>query len=371
MVYGQAYVEGCTEMPGEPCTGLIAELGYGTGVDTTSFTWIDAVYNTSFTPEPGSENNDEFQASLTVSVAGTYSYAYRFSMDGTEWLLCDLDGSDNGFQPDQLGSLEVGTTVRTIDRCNLEWPAATTTVATVPTEPIYGRVHVAGCTDAGSFCTGVLAQVGHGDPSVDPSTSPSSYTWADASYNAGHTSDDDDEYSAAVTPAADGTFAYAYRFSGDAGESWTYCDLDGSTGGFQVDQMGDLTVGTKTIGWCNLQYPPSTTTSAGTPTEEIYGRVYCAGCTDGAAYCGGILAEVGFGTSTDPSAFSYTRASYNPGHTTDDNDEYSSTLTPTSSGAYSYAYRFSGDAGASWTYCDTTGSSDGYDPADAGSLTVP
>ena len=39
-----------------------------------------------------------------------------------------------------------------------------------------------------------------------------------------------------------GQFSLAYRFSVDAGQSWTVCDLDGNQNGYQLAQAGSLTV---------------------------------------------------------------------------------------------------------------------------------
>lgn len=380
MIYGQAYVEGCTETEGEPCMGLAGQVGHGPvdtdpSVDPSVYTWTDTAYNADFTPAPGDENNDEFQSTLAVDTAGTYAYAFRFSMNAGSWLYCDLDGSDSGVSTDQLGTLTVeDVTEVTIGWCNLQHPASTETVATVATEPIYGRVWVEGCTDGAARCATVTAQVGWGDGSVDPSADPSAYSWTDAAYNPEHTDDDNDEFVAPVTPDADGTYSYTYRLSGDLGVTWTYCDLDGNdttAGGFSTGQMGTVTVSDHAIGWCNLQSPDTITTTAGTSSDPVYGRVYVASCTDGAEYCGGVLAQVGYGApGEDPSTFDWISAEYNPGHTVDDNDEYSSTLSPATAGTYEYAYRFSGDGGETWTYCDTTGSSDGYASSDAGVLTA-
>ena len=87
----------------------------------------------------------------------------------------------------------------------------------------------------------------------------------------------------------------------------------------------------------------------------------------------GILAEVGYGADgSDPSAGGWTwvGATYN----TDimmNNDEYQGALIVPSPGIYDYAFRYSGDGGITWLYCDLgAGSSDGYNPADAGQLTV-
>lgn len=130
-------------------------------------------------------------------------------------------------------------TDRPIGWCNLQYPTATGTAAGVPTESIYGRVWVEGCTDGAAMCGGILGAAGMGSPGSDPS----SFVWsADASYNPGHTADDNDEYQVSFAPPSAGTFEYAYRFSGDGGDTWTYCDLDGSTDGYDTADAGVLTV---------------------------------------------------------------------------------------------------------------------------------
>jgi hypothetical protein len=53
------------------------------------------------------------------------------------------------------------------------------------------------------------------------------------------------------------------------------------------------------------------------------------------------------------------------------NDEYQADLVVPAPGDYDYAYRFSGDFGATFTHCDgdLPGNTNGYDPAQAGQLT--
>ena len=129
--------------------------------------------------------------------------------------------------------------------CQIQFPSSLT-IESGESANIYGRVYVDGCTDGGAECVGVQAEAGFGDPSVDPSASPSSYTWASASYNAGHTSDNNDEYDASITAPAVGSYAYGYRFSVDSGATWTYCDLNGGNdvgnGGISVAELGPMDV---------------------------------------------------------------------------------------------------------------------------------
>ncbi len=261
--------------------------------------------------------------------------------------------------------------------CTVQHPAATTTETDTATEEIFGRVFAENCTEGDARCEEVNAEIGWGDAAVDPSASPDDWSWQNAEYNADHTSDDNDEYTATITPDAAGSFGYAFRFSVEGGD-WTYCDLDGSDNGFDTEQAGELTVEdapSVSIDWCNLQYPESTTTTAGEETEMIFGRVYSQDCTGPDAQCEGISAELGVGpTDADPSddaaTFDWTEATYNAGHTADNNDEYQATLTPDTEGTYSYAYRFSGDGGATWTYCDLDGTDNDFQTDQQGTLTV-
>jgi len=127
-----------------------------------------------------------------------------------------------------------------------------------------------------------------------------------------------------------------------------------------------------TIGWCWQNYPSSTTTEPGVATELLYGQVWSDSVTAGPSQGAGIDAELGWGTSgSDPetdSSWLWSSADYNPYHTTDDNDEYMGDLTISTEGTYSFVYRFSGDGGTTWSYCDTTG--DPFSTSDMGVLVV-
>ena len=54
-------------------------------------------------------DNDEYRQTLTIGVADTYSYAYRFSDDGgINFMYCDFDpGTADGFRAADLGTLTV------------------------------------------------------------------------------------------------------------------------------------------------------------------------------------------------------------------------------------------------------------------------
>lgn len=105
-VYGRIYVQGITDRSGvdDPDPSVVVELGVGSGSDPTAYTYTAATPNASYGPgSPGYEaNNDEYQASVTVTgAAGTaLGYAYRLSDDGgASWIYCDVGdaGSSDGF----------------------------------------------------------------------------------------------------------------------------------------------------------------------------------------------------------------------------------------------------------------------------------
>lgn len=111
------------------------------------------------------------------------------------------------------------------------------------------------------------------------------------------------------------------------------------------------------LDYCNIQFPPSITVTAGQPTPTIFGRVYEAGITDPAGADASLLAEIGYGppnvNPSSQSGFVYVPAYFNMQYGND--DEYQASFTaPATPGSYRYVVRFSLN-GVSWTYCDLNG----------------
>lgn len=131
---------------------------------------------------------------------------------------------------------------------------------------------------------------------------------------------------------------------------------------------------TDALDWCTILAPSSTTTTAGIPTESIYGSVRLAGVTEAPGQGSGVAAQIGVGPiDSDPASgigWVWSSALYYRDDGTD--DAYTSDLTVLLPGSYAFAYRFSIDSGLTFLYCDTDGSSavDPYSPAAQGSLTV-
>jgi fibronectin type 3 domain-containing protein len=126
-IYGQIWIDGVTSLPG-PAPGLRAELGFGPSgsnpAGNTSWRWTAASFNTDV------GNNDEYVASLLPDRLGTFDYAYRYSVtDGREWTYADLDGSPNGYSPEQAGKLTV------VSSGDTTAPAAPTSLRVVSSSP--------------------------------------------------------------------------------------------------------------------------------------------------------------------------------------------------------------------------------------------
>ena len=106
-VYGQVWIDGVTNQPGQTPT-LRAQLGWGPSASNpdgnSSWQWVDAVFNTD------AGNNDEFVSSLLPDQVGSFDYAYRYTTtNGQTWVYADLDGIGNGYSPAQAGKLTVNS----------------------------------------------------------------------------------------------------------------------------------------------------------------------------------------------------------------------------------------------------------------------
>lgn len=138
------------------------------------------------------------------------------------------------------------------------------------------------------------------------------------------------------------------------------------------------------IDFCRLQFPTNVVDLEGTPVD-VFGRLFVGGLTDLSGVndpAASVQMQVGYGgDGTDPAVdagWVWTagapNASYGPASPSYEanNDEYVATMALPVPGTYDFAVRFTGDGGATYTYCDggDAGSSNGYAPADAGQLTT-
>jgi len=107
-----------------------------------------------------------------------------------------------------------------------------------------------------------------------------------------------------------------------------------------------------TIGFANLQWPPSaeyTQSTSGGLTA--YGQVWIDGETSKPGPTPTLEAQLGYGPSgSDPTTSSWTwvDAAFNGDR--GNNDEFVATVNPEDAGAYSYTFRYSTTAGRDWVY---------------------
>jgi glycosidase len=129
------------------------------------------------------------------------------------------------------------------------------------------------------------------------------------------------------------------------------------------------------IGWANLQWPPTITHTISTTdrTDDVYGQVWIDGVTSEPGPTPSLRAQLGHGPdgsdpAADPDAWTWVEASFNAD--AGNNDEFVASMLPEATGDFDYAYRYTVTGGRDWVYADLDGIGDGYDPADAGALTV-
>ena len=119
-----------------------------------------------------------------------------------------------------------------------------------------------------------------------------------------------------------------------------------------------------------LRGPPEMVASVGAQSESIVGEVWAKGATEALGQAADIEAEVGFGpVGSDPDdGWTWTSATFTAD--TGKNDAYSASLSPSSAGTFAYVMRFKGGDDEHWTYCDTDGTHNGFDPNQVGVLSV-
>jgi len=100
------YVAGLTDLPNPDPSGIKAQIGWGT---KGTRPWEDPSWQWQ-----GAELKDTsgglftYEAKLTVAVGGYLNVAVRYSMDGgTLWQFGDMDGSENGYDPEKAAVLTV------------------------------------------------------------------------------------------------------------------------------------------------------------------------------------------------------------------------------------------------------------------------
>lgn len=151
----------------------------------------------------------------------------------------------------------------------------------------------------------------------------------------------------------------------------TALDSAGNESAFSVEASG---LPHPTIGWANLQWPPSMnhTLSATTRTDTAYGQVWIDGLTNLPGPTPGLWAQLGFGPQgSNPTGTGWTWVDASFNTNTGNNDEFKASLLPEAVGVYNYVYRYSTTNGRDWLYADLNGPvAGGTLPPNPGVLTV-
>jgi len=192
--------------------------------------------------------------------AVTYDGTFSFASGASASLRVGLDATDNDTGTNwcesatplgsQFGTPNVQNTcpqIFAVADCRVQFPSSLTQNGG-STATVYGRVSIPGVTDLTTNNdpnASLRAAVGVGPDGTNPNGNVN-WTWATASANAAYMAGSPghepafDEYMATLSiPSTAGPYDYAYRFSIDAGATWTYCDVDG--GAYAAANAGQLT----------------------------------------------------------------------------------------------------------------------------------
>jgi len=170
------------------------------------------------------------------------------------------------------------------------------------------------------------------------------------------------------TPPTPGIFNVSVTATADRGG-----DVATLTAGLRV------TFVTNDVDFCNIQFPTTPSLLTSGQSLFVFGRIFEPGITTEPGFSSRVVAEFGIAddaaTPPDPTAgnaFSFAPALPNVANTGGfgNDDEYQFLFDRTAPGQYRYAFRFSLDGGLGFTYCDIGGSGDGFQPANAGLVTV-
>ncbi|MFZ5470569.1 MAG: IPT/TIG domain-containing protein [Myxococcota bacterium] len=365
-VYGRVWAQTLTDQIGAGAN-ITGELGYGpvnVAPTDAAWQWTAATFHV----DTDSNQADEYRATSVGPAAGSYHYAFRFRHQGGAPVYCDLDGSGNGFDSTQAGVLT--SKAVDIDQCALAGPAMLYALpGAAPPLAVRGRALVVSVTENAGPRAGIVAELGFGPVGTQPSTG--GWTWVASGFESDQGAGD--EYVASLPAQAAGTYDVAYRFRYQA-RPYVYCDLDGSTNGYDVQQAGKLVVAAPAVQACKLQFVDKTSVASGDKVVA-YGRVRVNGVTEGVGQGLGVRGQVGVGTQGDDAsasgaAWGWKEATFNVDVATGE-DEYQAEFQPAYTGTRAVSFRFSVDNGSTWTYCDLDGSDvGGYSAGQQHALSV-
>jgi hypothetical protein len=389
-VFGQIFESGITEAVGSNAA-ITAQIGVSSS-NTNPNTWAAGAWSAA-TYNVQSGNNDEYTASIGSSLAaGTYFYAFRYSLNGCAWQYGGFNAGGGGFwngttnvsgvltvSPNNTagsasstptlcintpltnithtstGATGIGTATGLPAGVSAAWASNTITISGTPTASgtfNYSIPLTGGCGTANA--TGTIT--------VTPANTATltSAVGTNAQLRCINTAITNITYS--TTGATGATFsglppgvtgAWASNVVTISGTPTAYgfynytVTLTGGCG--NVTATGTINVNGLDYG--NLQFPGTQTICAGT-NFTAFGQVYEPGITEPAGANVNIVAQFGYHTAnTDPSTWpagNWTAATYNV--QSGNNDEYSASFgSSLAAGTYFYTFRYAIN-GCSWQY---------------------
>ena len=363
-VYAQVWMDGVTNV-GSPGNGILAWIGIN-DENTNPATWSDSAWQVAnFNTDVG--NNDEFTAAIGSNLTeGTYYYVSRFAYQPPVTLKDDVNRATNGLNyyyggynggawdstNNVAGVLTVNALPDTvIDWANLQWPPSVDLVDQL-SFTAYGQVYEAGITSDSGKAPEIEAWFGLNTENTDPATWPEA-SWKPGTYNVDVGNNDEYmaqinllEFAASIGNLQDPPeeFYYSVRYRLNGGEYF----YGGFQGGFwdgvnNVNGEGTLDfTGPASLGWCNLQWPPSIDLNQG-ESETVYAQMWIDGVTQQEGPTANVPVFIGVhNENTDPSTWpdeAWIPAEFN----TDvgNNDEFMADIgAGLEPGTYYYASRF-------------------------------
>lgn len=207
-VYARIYESGVTDAAGQGA-GVSCWIGYNT-TDTDPSTWTNWVA-ASYNADTDGTSNDEYVADIGSALpAGTYYYASRFTVDGTNYSYGGYSVGGGGvWDGSSYVSGTLTVTVNYPDWCNLQWPE-TGSIDLGDAYNVYARVFETGVTEAAGQGAGITAWIGYSTTDTDPSTWSN---WVAATYNIDDGNNDEYVADIGAEIPSGGTYYYASRFS--------------------------------------------------------------------------------------------------------------------------------------------------------------
>lgn len=335
------YADGITNVAEPDGSAIIAQIGYGP-VDNPAddrWTWQDAAYHGVWT----ANNNISYQDKIPApAINGTFYYTFRFRIneEGTAWAYAGTDGLWNGSSSvcktfTVNGGYEITWT-------NLDWKTSPVNAGEMFYADVY--VYCNGITTDPEKTDQISAQIGYGTTD-DPTDA--SWNWTDAAFR--EVAGSNYAYQQGfATPLIGGTYYYSFRFklNAYAGAWWVYA----GTSTFTVENG-------YVISWTNQNWIANTNITSADNLEAA-AEVYCNGIsTEETPDESKILAEIGYGSTADPTDGSWTWASAAYNRKSGDNMLYQQAVAaPASEGTYYCAFRFKLNTyGAWWVYAGNGG----------------